>query len=175
MQAKRSTSCVSCSECGHTANTASTIPDWGRGCCKECSRLMCAQDEIYDWTTRSCKPCSALQDVRLCSTADRAELRMELQQVTGYLPFLRFENCIGGANVLDDITYGTCASCADDLKHYTCNRAEYLASCQEPNDVCQSCVRESLGNVQLSVVQQNWQRRGVDHVFILSSYSLQLA
>ena len=161
MQAKRSTSCVSCSECGHIP---STIPDWGRGCCKECSRLMCEQDEIYDWTTRSCKPCSALQDVRLCSTADRAELSMELQKVSGYLPFLRFKNCIGGANVLDDITYGTCESCVEDLKYYTCNRAQYLASCQEPNDVCQSCVRESLGNVQLSVVQQNWQRRGVDHV-----------
>ena len=162
IRAKRSTSCVSCSKCGHIKSIETSIADWGRGCCKECSRLMCEQDEIYDWTSSSCKPCSALQDVRLCSSADRAALRMDLQQVTGYLPFLRFKDCVGGSNMLDTITYGICESCAENLKKFTCTRSQYLASCEEP-DVCQSCLRESLTNVQLNVVQQNWQRHGVDH------------
>jgi len=151
IQQKRNVSCVSCATCG---DEVSTVPDYGLGCAKECSRLLCEETQIFDWTTKTCKSCPALQDVRLCTAAQRVEYGLQLQQVTGYLPMIEFKQCKGGNQPLDEIKYGACEPCTSALQGVTCDSTQYLASCSFP--FCQVCARAGAGNNQYQLLQQVW-------------------
>ena len=125
---KRGVACQKCSECGGDNNRG--LVDWGRGCAQECSMIECDNGNIYDWTDNICKSCASLANVSLCSSLDRELEGLHSTEVSGNRPKVIFAACVekqAGAVGRNDITYGTCDSCRDEV--VLCAAGHYHADC----------------------------------------------
>lgn len=135
LELKRGVACVNCDTCGSdgVAYRMAGGRDWGRGCARECSNLECAEDTIWDWTApvgQKCKSCKDLDNIELCSSNDRDEMRVAGNSVSGNVPFLQFSNCIAKSDGSVP-TYGSCSRCEPT----TCAEGKRPVNC----DSCKTC------------------------------------
>ena len=153
-QDKRKETCVSCSKCGHNNDQGPIMyDDWGAGCARECSQLLCDAGMVWDWTRKRCSTCEALTDERLCNKRDLSDSEVS---VTGNLPLLFFEDCIGAGGNLQEISYGACKRCDSNYNNLACFGNNFPADCQSAGSVlCKQCSRATQ-SLYIDVLQGRW-------------------